>query len=83
MKQLNQKEKKIVELMVGCARNSGELEDIHSQGRISQKEMGKIKDGFREQMTYMIRLLKDGGLIIDWASDSSVQKCFNAIKKNK
>jgi predicted transcriptional regulator len=80
MKQLNEKEKVFVELMVGTARNSGELEDIHSQGRITQEEMGKIKDGFRKQMTYMIRILKEGGLIIDWSPDSSIQKYFKGIK---
>lgn len=69
--------------MVGSARNSGELEDIHSEGRISNLEMGLIKDGMREQITFMLLMLKKNGLILSWSDKSDLQKAFNKIKENE
>lgn len=49
--------------------------------RISDKEMGPLKDSIRKQMYYNLRLLKEFGLKIE-STDKELIKCFdNVIKK--
>ena len=42
--------------------------------RISDKELGPLKDSFREQMTWIMRLLKTNGLSIVIEKNSFVDK---------
>lgn len=79
--QLTKREKFFVEMMVGCSRNSGELEDLHSRGKISQDEMGRIKDGIRKQISYHIKSCKEYGLKINWSKDSIMEKSYLKLLK--
>ena len=108
-KRLTNKDKFLIELMVGAARNS-ELENLHAGtgpssktgdysdvkvvspygeipwndlSRISDEEMGPLKDSMRKEMSRTILMLKENGLEISWSESSPIQRAFDTVVNGK